>query len=119
MTFKAVQPATAILSPTAFLSSSRHFYCRWPPLPRAPETSLHSTTQLLTPKSRRGACGRLRPERFSAASRNQSTVIHMQMKTPPLDEVLQYSNRDVVYRFKKTYGITCEESEDIFEQVKK
>ena len=41
------------------------------------------------------------------------------MKTPTLEEVLQYSNRDVVYRFKKTYGITWEASEDIFEQVKK
>lgn len=43
----------------------------------------------------------------------------MQTKTPTLDEVLQYTNRDVVYRFKKTYGISWEESEDIFEQVKK
>lgn len=43
----------------------------------------------------------------------------MQMKTPTLDEVLQYSNRDVVFRFKKTYGISWEAAEDIFEQVKK
>jgi hypothetical protein len=41
------------------------------------------------------------------------------MKTPTLEDVLQYSNRDVVYRFKKTYGISWEASEDIFEQVKK
>ena len=41
------------------------------------------------------------------------------MKNPTLDEVLAYSNRDVVYRFRKTYGLSWEESEDIFEQVKK
>lgn len=43
----------------------------------------------------------------------------MQMKTPTLDEVLQYECRDVVYRFKKAYDISWEESEDIFVQVKK
>ncbi|MDG6348069.1 hypothetical protein QAA18_04850 [Luteimonas sp. 8-5] len=42
-----------------------------------------------------------------------------QMKKPTLEEVLAYSNRDVVYRFRKTYGLTWEESEDIFDQVKK
>lgn len=41
------------------------------------------------------------------------------MKTPTLEEVLEYSNRDVVYRFKKNYSLSWEEAEDIFEQVKK
>jgi hypothetical protein len=41
------------------------------------------------------------------------------MKTPTLDEVLQYSHSDVVHRFASTYGITREQSEDIFTQVKK
>lgn len=41
------------------------------------------------------------------------------MKNPLLEEVLTYSNSDVVYRFAKTYGISREQSEDIFEQVKK
>lgn len=41
------------------------------------------------------------------------------MKTPTLEEVLAYDNSDVVYRFHKAYGITREESADIFEQVKK
>jgi hypothetical protein len=43
----------------------------------------------------------------------------MELKNPSLDDVLAYQNRDVVYRFRKTYGITHEESADIFEQVKK
>jgi hypothetical protein len=43
----------------------------------------------------------------------------MELKTPTLDEVLAYECSDVVYRFRKTYGITHEESADIFEQVKK
>jgi hypothetical protein len=41
------------------------------------------------------------------------------MKNHTLDEVLQYTNRDVVYRFMKTYGISWDAAEDIFEQVKK
>jgi hypothetical protein len=41
------------------------------------------------------------------------------MKTPTLDEVLQYTNTDVVYRFQKQYGLTREAAEDIFVQVKK
>jgi hypothetical protein len=41
------------------------------------------------------------------------------MKTPTLDEVLEYSNRDVVHRFRKNYGLTWEQAEDIFDQVKK
>ena len=43
----------------------------------------------------------------------------MQTKNPTLDEVLQYECPDAVYRFRKTYGITHEESADIFVQVKK
>ena len=43
----------------------------------------------------------------------------MQMKTPTLDEVLQYECADVVYRFHKTYGIPREAAADIFVQVKK
>lgn len=42
-----------------------------------------------------------------------------EMKAPTLEEVLAYTNRDVVYRFQKTYAVSWEESEDIFEQVKK
>ena len=42
-----------------------------------------------------------------------------QMKNPTLEEVLEYANSDVVYRFQKTYGVSREESEDIFMQVKK
>ena len=41
------------------------------------------------------------------------------MKTPTLDEVLQYTNTDVVYRFASTYGIARDEADDIFVQVKK
>jgi hypothetical protein len=40
-------------------------------------------------------------------------------KAPTLEDVLQYTNDDVVYRFQKTYAVSREESEDIFEQVKK
>ncbi len=43
----------------------------------------------------------------------------MVMKNTPLAEVLEYSNRDVVHRFKKAYGLSWEEAEDIFVQVKK
>ena len=42
-----------------------------------------------------------------------------QAKNPTLDDVLAYSNSDVVYRFQKTYGVSREQSEDIFIQVKK
>jgi len=41
------------------------------------------------------------------------------MARPSLEEVLAYSNSDVVYRFQKTYGVTREQSEDIFVQVRK
>jgi len=41
------------------------------------------------------------------------------IKAPSLEDVLAYSNRDVVYRFKKAYSLSWEEAEDIFEQVKK
>ena len=41
------------------------------------------------------------------------------MKNPTLEDVLAYANSDVVYRFAKTYGITREQSADIFDQVKK
>lgn len=44
-------------------------------------------------------------------------TIHM--KNPTLEEVLAYGNSDIVYRFQKTYGVTREQSEDIFNQVKK
>ena len=41
------------------------------------------------------------------------------IKAPALADVLAYTNRDVVYRFKKAYSLSWEEAEDIFEQVKK
>jgi hypothetical protein len=41
------------------------------------------------------------------------------MNNPTLEDVLAYTNSDVVYRFAKTYGISREQSEEIFEQVKK
>lgn len=41
------------------------------------------------------------------------------IKRPSLAEVLNYENGDVVYRFVKTYGVSQEESEDLFMQVKK
>ena len=41
------------------------------------------------------------------------------MKNPTLEEVLAYRNSDIVYRFQKTYGVSRELSEDIFNQVKK
>ena len=40
-------------------------------------------------------------------------------KNPSLEDVLAYRNRDVVYRFSKSFGLSIEQSEDIFEQVKK
>ncbi len=40
-------------------------------------------------------------------------------KNPSLEDVLAYRNRDVVYRFSKSFGLGIEQSEDIFEQVKK
>ena len=41
------------------------------------------------------------------------------MQNPTLDEVLAYSDSDIVYRFQKTYGVSREQSEDIFNQCKK
>jgi hypothetical protein len=41
------------------------------------------------------------------------------IKRPSLEEVLAFKNSDVVYRFKKTYGVSQEESEELFEEVKK
>ena len=41
------------------------------------------------------------------------------MKIPQLEDVLAYTNSDIVYRFQKTYGVSREQSEDIFNQVKK
>lgn len=41
------------------------------------------------------------------------------IKAPTLADVLAYSNRDVVHRFRKAYALDWEEAEDIFEQVKK
>lgn len=42
-----------------------------------------------------------------------------QVKMVSLDEVLAYENVDVVYRFQKVYGVSTEESSDIFSQVKR
>lgn len=42
-----------------------------------------------------------------------------QVKMVSLDEVLAYENTNVVYRFQKVYGVSAEESNDIFSQVKR
>lgn len=42
-----------------------------------------------------------------------------QTKRPDLEDVMAFENSDVVYRFKKNYGVSTEESQDIFDQVKK
>jgi len=66
--------------------------------------------------------GEVEDELAGAAFRDTDLSVSARVrriKDPQLQEILAYSNTDVVYRFSKTFGVTIEESEDIFDQVKR